>query len=53
MSTKALTVTAIMAILVALPLIFIRRRPGVRGGLRADDLVIENELRYDVEDFLG
>jgi len=53
MSTKAVTVTAILAILVALPLILIRRRPGNGRGPRKVDLVIENELSYDVEDFLG
>ena len=53
MSIKAVTVTAIMAILVALPLILIRRRPGISRGQRKGDLVIENELCYDVEDFLG
>lgn len=53
MGAKAVTVTAVMAILVAVPLILMRRKWKLQRAPHKDDLVIENELRDDVEDFLG
>jgi hypothetical protein len=50
---RALAITAVLGVLVALPLLFSRRQPEV-AAIKAggNPKQVDSNLRYDVDDFL-
>lgn len=53
MCTKTVTMAAIMAFLVAIPLILVARDGRDRRGPGYDKPMMEGDLLYDTQDFFG
>ena len=53
MSPKTVALTVIMTFLVALPLILMRRRPRLQRVYWKDNALVKDQIRYDIDDFLG